>query len=202
MATRIVYDTEFIDDGLTITPLSIAMRRPSDGATLYAVNDSLEAMARAAERAWLRDYVLRWLPVEVELRANNATGEINAHVQWDEDHPDYENVRAIEEIAEMVEDFVLARPDPQLWAYYAAYDHVFLAQLFGPMVELPDGFPMYTLDLKQLAVSLGDPKLPELPDEIVTKEYGSIRREHDARYDAHEEEWRLNYLDRFAWVPG
>ena len=193
MTTRIIYDTEFIDDGLTITPLSIAMRR-SDGATLYAVNDSLEAMARAADRAWLRDYVLRWLPLEIDLRANTAAGAINAHVQWDEDHPDYGYVRALEEISDMVEDFVLERPDPQLWAYYSSFDHVFYSQLYGPMAELPHGMPMFTLDVKQLAVSLGDPNLPQLPTEIVEKEYGGVRREHDARYDAHEEEFRLAWL--------
>jgi 3' exoribonuclease, RNase T-like len=193
MATRIIYDTEFIDDGFTITPLSIAMRR-DDGAELYAINDSLEAMARAADSAWLRDNVLRWLPLEVDLRADMGTGSISAHVQWDEDHPDYVYVGPIDLIANMVEDFVLERPDPQLWAYYGAFDHVFYSQLFGPMVEIPDGMPIYTLDVKQLAVSLGDPTLPQLPHEIVEKQYGGVRREHDARYDAHEEEFRLGWL--------
>ena len=193
MVTRIVYDTEFIDDGLTITPLSIAMRR-SDGETLYAVNDSLEAMARAADNAWLRDHVLRWLPIDLELRTDMATGSITAHVQWDADHPDYGAVRPIDEIADQVEDFVLERPDPQLWGYYSDYDHVFYAQLFGPMIELPDGMPKFTLDVKQYAVMLGDPKLPPLPAEIVTAVYSGVRREHDARYDAHEEEWHLDWL--------
>jgi hypothetical protein len=195
MATRLIYDTEFIDDGLTITPLSIAMRRTDGSGEIYVINDSLEAMARAADSAWLRQHVLPWLPLEIELHANMASGGIDAHVQWDEDHPDYGNVRDIGEIADMVEDFVLERPDPQLWAYYGAYDHVLYAQLFGPMAELPDGMPLYTLDIKQLAVSLGDPKLPTLPDVIVANEYGGVRREHEARYDAHEEEYRFLWLE-------
>lgn len=29
------------------------------------------------------------------------------------------------------------------------------------MIDLPEGLPMYTLDIKQLAISKGDPKLPE-----------------------------------------
>lgn len=37
----------------------------------------------------------------------------------------------------------------QLYGYYSAYDHVALCWLFGKMIELPKGFPMYTIDLKQ-----------------------------------------------------
>ena len=37
----------------------------------------------------------------------------------------------------------------ELYAYYGSYDHVALCWLFGKMIELPDGFPMYTNDLKQ-----------------------------------------------------
>jgi hypothetical protein len=40
---------------------------------------------------------------------------------------------------------------PEWWAYYADYDWVALCQLFGPMVELPETWPMYCRDLKQLA---------------------------------------------------
>jgi hypothetical protein len=195
MATRIVYDTEFIDDGFTITPLSIAMRRTDGSDALYAINDSLEVMARAADSTWLREHVLRWLPLEIDLQADTATGRISAHVQWDEEHPDYEWVCPADAMADLVEDYVLARPDPQLWAYFGSFDHVFYSQLFGPMVEIPDGMPIYTLDIKQLAVDLGDPTLPQLPDAIVTAEYNGVRREHDARYDAHEEEYRLLWLE-------
>lgn len=37
----------------------------------------------------------------------------------------------------------------QLYGYYSAYDHVALCWLFGKMIDLPTGFPMYTRDLKQ-----------------------------------------------------
>lgn len=36
-----------------------------------------------------------------------------------------------------------------LYGYYSAYDHVALSWLFGKMINLPNGFPMYTKDLKQ-----------------------------------------------------
>jgi hypothetical protein len=38
----------------------------------------------------------------------------------------------------------------ELYGYYSAYDHVGLCWLFGVMNDLPDGFPMFTIDLKQM----------------------------------------------------
>lgn len=40
-------------------------------------------------------------------------------------------------------------PNIDLYGYYSSYDHVALCWLFGKMIELPKGFPMYTFDLKQ-----------------------------------------------------
>lgn len=37
----------------------------------------------------------------------------------------------------------------EFYGYYSAYDHVALCWLFGKMIDLPTGFPMYTIDLKQ-----------------------------------------------------
>lgn len=49
---------------------------------------------------------------------------------------------------------------PEFWAYYADYDWVVLCQVFGTMMDLPKGWPMYCRDIKQLCDSLGNPKLP------------------------------------------
>lgn len=49
---------------------------------------------------------------------------------------------------------------PQFYAYYADYDWVLFCSLFGTMVDLPKGFPMYCIDLKQTM------------DEIVLKKRG------------------------------
>ena len=40
--------------------------------------------------------------------------------------------------------------NPQFCGYYSAYDHVALCWLFGKMIDLPKGFSMYTIDLKQV----------------------------------------------------
>jgi len=39
---------------------------------------------------------------------------------------------------------------PEFYAYYADYDWVVFCWLFGKMIDLPDGFPTYCKDLKQM----------------------------------------------------
>jgi hypothetical protein len=51
------------------------------------------------------------------------------------------------QIAEEIVEFV--GPEPEFWAWYADYDWVALCQLFGTMMDLPDGWPMYCRDYKQ-----------------------------------------------------
>ncbi len=61
-------------------------------------------------------------------------------------------------IAQEIVEFVGEKPE--FWAYYADYDWVVLCQLYGTMMQLPKGWPKYCLDVKQLCVSKGDPRLP------------------------------------------
>lgn len=44
---------------------------------------------------------------------------------------------------------------PEFWAYYADYDWVVLCQLYGRMIDLPDGWPMFCMDFKQHACEHG-----------------------------------------------
>jgi hypothetical protein len=62
---------------------------------------------------------------------------------------------------------------PEIWAYYADYDWVALCQLHGRMIDLPKGWPMFCRDVKQLADSKGNPRLPK-----------QTSAEHDALADA------------------
>lgn len=74
-------------------------------------------------------------------------------------------------IARDIVDFVGEKPE--FWAYYADYDWVALCQLYGTMMDLPKGWPMYCRDIKQLCDDLGNPKLPD-----------QSGAEHDALQDA------------------
>ena len=48
----------------------------------------------------------------------------------------------------------------KFWGYYADYDWVRLCWCFGPMIALPEGWPMYCRDLKQVLDSIGNPTIP------------------------------------------
>lgn len=61
--------------------------------------------------------------------------------------------------AELIKEFCGEKPE--LWAYYADYDWVALCQLFGTMMNLPEGWPMYCRDLKQLLDERGNPTIPK-----------------------------------------
>jgi len=65
-------------------------------------------------------------------------------------------LKSRDQIAAEILEF--AGEKPEFWAYYADYDWVALCQLYGRMIDLPKGWPMFCRDLKQLA---GDSKLPK-----------------------------------------
>lgn len=54
---------------------------------------------------------------------------------------------------------------PEMWGYFADYDHVAFCQLFGAMVDLPPGWPMFCLDIRQTMHERGVAKdmLPPKP---------------------------------------
>jgi hypothetical protein len=66
-----------------------------------------------------------------------------------------------QQIAEQVLLFAPPTEKPEFWGYYADYDWVVFCWLFGAMIDLPNGYPMYCRDIKQLCDSLGNPPLPK-----------------------------------------
>ncbi|MFC8436395.1 3'-5' exoribonuclease domain-containing protein [Streptomyces sp. NPDC057253] len=173
---RIYYDTEFIDDGKTIDLISIGMVR-EDGTELYAVSSEFDQTA-VRQSPWLMENVWSSLPI-----CKNPPGTRGID-RLDLDHPD---VRPRAQIARLVADFILSTPDPQLWAYYSAYDHVALAQLWGPMTNLPRGIPMQSDDLVTLA------KLAELgPNDLPKQTAG----QHNALADARHNRFMAEYIDQ------
>lgn len=84
------------------------------------------------------------------------------------------------DIAELVKQF--AGDAPEFWAYYADYDWIALCQLYGRMIDLPKGWPMYCRDLKQEA------------DRLSIKFPKQESTEHHALADA---EWNAEMYMRF-----
>ncbi|MEU3099647.1 3'-5' exoribonuclease [Streptomyces sp. NPDC006967] len=175
---RIYYDTEFLDDGRTIDLISIGMVA-EDGRELYAVSSQFDQGA-VRRNGWLMANVWPSLPILKNPPGQRGTDRID--VTDPDVHP-----RA--QIARMVEHFILDTPDPQLWAYYSAYDHVALAQLWGPMINLPAGIPMQSDDIVTLA------KLAGLTPADLPKQADG---HHNAIADARHNRVMADYIDAHA----
>lgn len=191
---RIYYDTEFLEDGSTIELISIGMVR-EDGAEYYAVASDAP-WDRIKGNDWLVRNVVPHLPIEgrKSLESYLAVGR-NTYPKPLLSYlgPDLKDsrVKPRQVIANEVRDFILAAPAPQLWAWYAATDFVALYQLFGRLVDVPEGFPMRANDLKQECERLGNPDLPPMPGV----------REHDALSDAREVRFRHEWLTNLEATP-
>ena len=154
------YDTEFLENGETIELISIGIVC-DDGRGYYAVNSDMPA-DRIRKDKWLLENVWRHLPLVGYKREPYSVGGKIEHRT--KEH--YEGVLDAKStlvkpkwvIANEVREFILEciplGDTPKLWAYYGAYDHVALAQLFGKMIHLPDGIPMWTHELMQLMESM------------------------------------------------
>ncbi|OMB98742.1 hypothetical protein A5746_00950 [Mycolicibacterium conceptionense] len=176
---NICYDTEFLEDGLTIELISIGITS-DDRRDYYAVNADVD-FKRVRENDWLWANVVPHLPTTKQNwddpNAGRAVTELDTKSAL---------VKPKWVIANEVRDFITAPiaegDSPRLWAYYGAYDHVALAQLFGPMIVLPEGIPMWTHELMQLLESVpADFRKP-----IQTSE-------HDALADAR---WNMRLLQK------
>lgn len=140
-ATEYFYDSEFLEDGKTIAPISIGIVA-SDGREYYAVNKNMP-LRRIRKHPWLMANVVPHLPQP----KGDRILQLPDRALFDYAHP---AVKPIGLIADEVRRFLLADGPPVLWGNYPSYDHVLLAQLWGPMSELPPGIPMFTRDVQQL----------------------------------------------------
>jgi hypothetical protein len=138
-AYRYFYDCEFIEDGRLIDLVSIAVV-DEHGREYYAVSTEFDD-SRA--NPWVRRHVLDKLPSPADKLWRSRD-------------------RIREELLEFLTEPLVAgdATDIELWAWYAAYDHVALAQLWGAMPALPREIPRFTKDLRQLWDDAGRPPLP------------------------------------------
>jgi len=98
-----------------------------------------------------------------EFYAESASANLSLASTWVE-----ENVlphltgekQLLDPIGDAIKAFV-GKEKPEFWGYYADYDWVVFCQIFGAMVNLPEGWPMYCRDIKQFCDSVGNPKLPK-----------------------------------------
>jgi hypothetical protein len=159
-------DTEFIERGpdYPLKLISIGLVSDTAGNSLYQVSSDFDE-AECGE--WLRDNVLP----NVGPGARIPNRGIARHIrEW---------------ISE-------EGGEPEFWGFYADYDWVVFAQLFGTMMDLPKGWPMYCRDIKQMCDSLGNPRLPEQS----TVEHNAL---WDALWNRDAYHWLIDYRDSLVF---
>lgn len=174
---RIYYDTEFLEDGRTIDLISIGMVA-ADGRELYLINEGVEEdplYTRIRRDRWLMDNVVRHLPLRNALTMPDA--QFPGHFRLDTGD---NRIVSLRYIRNAVREFILGTDQPELWADYGAYDHIVLAQLFGRMVSLPKGIPMWTNDLRQEITRL-DVTEEELPKQETDQHNALADAQHARR---------------------
>lgn len=144
---RYFLDTEFIDDGLTISLISIGV----------VAEDGREFYAESMQVPWHK--ASDWLLANVRPHLRN----------------DLETLAPEDAIAERLRAFI-GDDRPEFWSWCSAYDWVVICQLYGTMMDKPEGWPSYCRDLQQELDRHG------LDDDEVPAHPGTA---HDALADAH-----------------
>jgi hypothetical protein len=169
-------DTEFIEMPNFIELISLGIKC-EDGRTFYAESTCFDE--RKASQ-WVKENViskLRWY-------GNPNTNKGFCNVSVDVNNGITEVFGTLDVIRDSLLDFIDARRSnkPEFWGYYADYDWVVFCWIFGSMMDLPEHFPMYCKDLKQLMDEIGIGSIP------------GPENEHDALADAIWNEKLHKYL--------
>jgi hypothetical protein len=153
---RYFYDTEFIEDGTTIDLVSIGVV-DEQGREFYAVSTEFNPDKAGP---WVRENVLDKLPSPAD-RAWRDRAAIRR---------------------DLMAFLTAGKGRIELWAWFSAYDHVALGQLWGAMPALPRELPRFTRELRQRWEDAGKPTLPPPPADA-----------HDALADARHNlvRWRV-----------
>jgi hypothetical protein len=148
----------------TIEPISVGIVA-EDGRQYYAIFNDFDIKA-AWDNEWLRENVL--VPISQE--------KMSSRIIWLElmKYAAIESTfrvagKSREQIAQEIKEFVGEKPE--FWGYYADYDWVVMCWLYGRMIQLPEGWPMFCRDLKQLL------------DEVVSEKYDDYWGASMARED-------------------
>jgi hypothetical protein len=131
------FDTEFNEDGRTIELISIGLVSET-GQTYYAINADINEARIKADNPWVGEHVLPYLDPRPARQV--------VHSPW--------KPRSV--IRDEIYRLVMQGPTlPVFWGYFADYDWVLFAQLWGKMIDLPKGFPQWCRDIKQDMHRLG-----------------------------------------------
>lgn len=195
-------DTEFKEKPHTIDLISIGIVS-GGGKEYYAISKDFN-LKEAWQDEWLRSNVLETIhqelceKVEVYARTyywklfepftmrslrnllkwhGKTNAEIAKEVLYFCSNGYFDNTGL--DLKEAVEYELHGNFKPEFYGYYADYDWVVFCWLFGRMLDLPKGFPMYCQDLKQMMDENG------LSKKWTEKHCPKPQNEHNALADAH-----------------
>lgn len=159
--SRWYLDTEFLEDGVAIDLISIALVS-EDGKTEYYAGNSGCSIRRIHNDPWLMNHVMPHLPPYEFPGGAESFWKTKNLIRDD-----------------LVRLFGIMRGmsihgQPEIWADFAAYDWVAFCQIFGRMIDLPSGLPMLMQDLRQRGIHRS-----ELPKQDPKTEHSAIE---DARW--------------------
>ena len=156
--------------------ISIGIVR-EDGKEYYAISN--EFNPNDADQ-WVKDNVIGNLPkkrVDFSDQGGDSPRMKSESLLYKSNHTIANEIRLF---FGCYEDSLFWRAPPgiEIYGYYSDYDWVLLCSLFGRMIDLPKGFPMYCRDLKQ--------RIDEEFTEEIKKhpEYPIQKDEHNALADA------------------
>lgn len=124
---RVFFDTEFVNAKGRIFLISLGAVR-EDGAELYLENADFDRYDLCD--GWMRENVMNKL----------SGGEFS--VPYAEFGPRFSG-------------FCLENGPAELWAHFAAHDFVAACDLYGGMLDAPEGMPKFCMDSKAAAVMSG-----------------------------------------------
>ncbi len=176
--TRYYIDEEFAEDGKTIALISIGIIS-EDGRELYLQSVDFDEYK---VNPWVQEHVLPHLllcPCCGHKCNHEDVGKCRSKLcMW----------RTDEQIKQEVTAFMDPEKygKPQFIGWCCSYDHVALCQLFGPMVNIPAGWPYHIHDIQCV---LEDRKIP---DDQLPQQEGQV---HNALQDARQIKkiWEMLY---------
>lgn len=169
------FDTEFIEHAGGIDLVSIGICA-ENGAEFYAESTSFNP---ELANEWVKENVLSHLVYQRSA----------PFIDYKEDG--IQMCGTDQEIKNQILTFIHSSfdPKPEFYAYFASYDWVVFARLFGRLIDKPGHFPMWVIDLKQMMWERG------LTTEWKQQQCPDPEKEHNALADAR---WNKNLYEKIV----
>lgn len=160
-------DTEFIERSGSIKLISIGLVDESGKNKYYAISSEFNSDTASD---WVKDNVIHKLEKDIIRKTEEEIKkEIISYIEYTNNCKYFEQegkkyfAKEIKNINKDDNGFTLSyipleENEIEFWAYFADYDWVVFCWLFGTMMDLPKGMPMYCKDLKQEMDILDLPK--------------------------------------------